>query len=287
MEKFIESFSHLNKDSVNEEKAKELLEAQAHLYNYIFNFINSMSLKCAIELDIPDIIQNHGKPMTLSQLIAALPIHQKKSPCVYRLMRMLVHSGFFDLQKAGEIDQEDAYVLTNASKLLLKDNPLSAAPFLVAMLHPFMTKPWDFLGTWFRNDDPTPFHTSTGMSLWDFGLHQPKLGDLFNDAMASDSRLITTVMIANGKEVFEGVESLVDVGGGTGTLAKAIAKAFPQIECTVFDLPHVVADEQGNDNLKFVGGDMFDVVPPTDAVLLKVINESYNVRKIGLLYHLN
>jgi len=66
------------------------------------------------------------------------------------------------------------------------------------------------------------------------------------------------------------LESVVDVGGGTGTMAKAIANAFPHIDCTVFDLPHVVADLQGSQNLKFVGGDMFEWVPPADAVLLKV-----------------
>ena len=61
-------------------------------------------------------------------------------------------------------------------------------------------------------------------------------------------------MIDKCKGVFEGVEYLVDVGGGTGTVAKAIAEAFPQMECTVFDLPHVVAGLSGSGNLKFVGG---------------------------------
>ncbi|MED6214480.1 hypothetical protein PIB30_103500, partial [Stylosanthes scabra] len=37
------------------------------------------------------------------------------------------------------------------------------------------------------------------------------------------------------KGVFEGLESLVDVGGNTGTMAKAIAETFPQMECTVFE----------------------------------------------------
>ncbi|PON49144.1 O-methyltransferase COMT-type [Parasponia andersonii] len=267
------SFRHLtNTDLVNEQTSTELLEAQAHIWNHIFAFINSMSLKCAIQLGIPDTIQNHGKPMTISQLVASLPIHQKKASCVYRLMRILVHSGFFALQKVGETDDEqEGYALTDASKLLLKDNPLSVTPFLLAMLDPVLTKPWHFLSTWFQNEDPTPFDTANGMTFWDYGSHEPKLARFFNDAMASDARLVMTVVIDKCKGVFEGLESLVDVGGGTGTVAKAIATAFPQIECTVFDLPHVVADLQGGDNLKFVGGDMFDAVPPAEAVLLKWI----------------
>ncbi|EXB67902.1 8-hydroxyquercetin 8-O-methyltransferase [Morus notabilis] len=193
-----------------------------------------MSLKCAIQLGIPDAIYSHGKPMTLSQLISAFPIHQNKKPdshLIYRLMRILVNSGFFALQEVvvGKTDLlEEGYVLTNASKLLLRDNPLSVTPFLL-------------------------------------------LGNLFNEAMASDARLVTSVVIDKCKSVFEGLESLVDLAGGTGTVAKAIADAFPHVACTVFDLPHVIADLQGSKNLKFVGGDMFDKIPPADAIFMKWI----------------
>jgi hypothetical protein len=63
---------------------------------------------------------------------------------------------------------------------------------------------------------------------------------------------------------------LVDVGGGIGSIAKVIAKSFPKIECIVFDLPHVVDGLQGSENLKYVGGDMFEVIPPAQSILLKV-----------------
>ncbi|MCI19890.1 trans-resveratrol di-O-methyltransferase-like, partial [Trifolium medium] len=76
--------------------------------------------------------------------------------------------------------------------------------------------------------------------------------------------------------VFNGLESLVDVGGGTGTMAKALAKSFPKMECTVFDLSHVVDGLQGSDNLNYVGGDMFKKIPPADAILLKWILHDWN-----------
>ncbi|KAJ7948380.1 O-methyltransferase [Quillaja saponaria] len=258
-------------DLLNGEHAAELLQAQAHVWNHIFSFINSMSLKCAIELDIPDIIHNHGLPMTLSQLIAALPIHESKNRNIYRLMRILIHSGFFGRQKVSESEQAEGYVLTDASRLLLKGHPLSVTPFLLAMLDPILTKPWHHMNAWFKNDDPTPFDTAHGMTFWDYAGHEPKLNHFFNDAMASDARLVTSVVIEKCKGVFKGMGSLVDVGGGTGTVAKAIGKAFPDLECTVFDLPHVVADLQDSEKLKFVGGDMFEAIPPADAILLKWI----------------
>ncbi|EEF37287.1 trans-resveratrol di-O-methyltransferase [Ricinus communis] len=251
--------------------ANELLQAQAHIWNHIFSFINSMSLKSAVQLGIPDAIHSHGRPISLSQLIAALPIHPAKARGIPRLMRILIHSGFFAKAKIEEKDEEEGYVLTNASKLLLKDNPLSIAPFLLAMLDPILIKPWHYLSTWFQNDDATAFDTAHGMGFWEYTASDPNLNNFFNEAMASDARLVMKVLIDEHKGLFEGLKSLVDVGGGTGTMAAAIAKAFPQLECTVFDLPHVVVGLQGTENLKYVAGDMFEAIPPADAVLLKWI----------------
>ncbi|KAK8992068.1 hypothetical protein V6N11_044960 [Hibiscus sabdariffa] len=218
----------------------ELLEAQAHVWNHIFSFINSMSLKCAVDLGIPNIIQNHGKPITVTELVAALPTLNPTKACnIYRLMRILVHSSFFARQKLSHAVQEDGYVLTNASCLLLKDNPLSITPFLKVMLDPILTKAWDFLGT-------------------------------------CDAQLASIILIDKYKGSFEELDSLVDVGGGTGTVGKAIAHAFPHLNCTVLDLPHVVAGLQDSGNLKYVGGDMFEDVPVADAVLLKSILHDWN-----------
>nr|AWH62807.1 resveratrol O-methyltransferase-like protein [Camptotheca acuminata] len=263
-------------DMGNDELHRELLHSQAHIWNHVFNFINSMSLKCAIQLGIPEIINRHGRPMTLSELVAAIPINQSKSRCVYRLMRILIHSGFFVKQKVlskddDAEDEEEGYLLLPVARLLLKDEPLSVTPFLLAMLDPILTKPWHHVSEWFQNDDPTPFNTVHGRTLWEYGGHEPKLNHFFNEAMASDARLVTSVVLKDCKGAFEGLNSLVDVGGGTGTVAKAIADAFPHLNCTVFDLPHVVADLQGSKNLNYVAGDMFEAIPPADAVLLKWI----------------
>ncbi|MCL7049981.1 hypothetical protein MKW94_013073 [Papaver nudicaule] len=48
-----------------------------------------------------------------------------------------------------------------------------------------------------------------------------------------------------------------------------IAKAYPEIKCLVFDLPHVVAAAPEIAGLEMVGGDMFEFIPPADALLLK------------------
>ncbi|CAN1152534.1 Probable O-methyltransferase 3 [Linum perenne] len=86
--------------------------------------------------------------------------------------------------------------------------------------------------------------------------------------MASDARLVTKVLVNECRHVFEGLGSLVDVDGGTGTVAKVIAGGFPVMECTVLDLPHVVEGPENGGNLRFVGGDMFVEIPAADAWIL-------------------
>jgi trans-resveratrol di-O-methyltransferase len=76
------------------------------------------------------------------------------------------------------------------------------------------------------------------------------------------------------------VESLVDVGGGDDqTMARAIAAAFPNIWCSVLELPHIVDGAKSataaggggsGSNVEFVAGDMMGFIPPADALLLKV-----------------
>ncbi|CAB4273530.1 unnamed protein product [Prunus armeniaca] len=87
--------------------------------------------------------------------------------------------------------------------------------------------------------------------------------------MEDESQLLASAVVEECEENFEGLNSLVDVGGGTGTMAKAIAKAFPDINCTVFDQPHVVVNLQRTHNLDFVGGDMFEKVPPSKCNTLR------------------
>ncbi|KAL3332705.1 hypothetical protein AABB24_032988 [Solanum stoloniferum] len=92
---------------------------------------------------------------------------------------------------------------------------------------------------------------------------------LYHEAKGSDAQLIISVFIKNGKGVFEGLKSLVDVGGCTGIVAKAVSKAYPELKCSVFDLPHVVEGLEGGNNMNYIGGDMFKSVPSAHAILLK------------------
>ncbi|XP_071735779.1 trans-resveratrol di-O-methyltransferase-like [Rutidosis leptorrhynchoides] len=254
----------------NGEMSKDLLHSQAHIWNHIFGFINSMSLKCAIQLQIPDIINRHGTPMALFELVEALSINKERSHFVYRLMRILVHSGFF-------VEEEEGYLLAHVSRLLLEEEPLNVRPFLLAVLDPILMDPCQQLSEWFKNDDVmTPFEATHGRTFWDYAGQEPKLNHLFSEAMVSDAKLVTSIVLKECGQTFKGLRSIVDVGGGTGTVVKAIAEAYPELNCICFDLPHVVDGLVGSKNLKYVGGNMFNAIPKADAVLIKWILHDWN-----------
>ncbi|KAI6697298.1 hypothetical protein NL676_017417 [Syzygium grande] len=78
-------------DMVNGKMGSEQLQAQARIWNHIFN---SMCLKCAIQLGILETIHHHGQPMNTDALISALQIHPSRAHGVERLMRILIHSRF-------------------------------------------------------------------------------------------------------------------------------------------------------------------------------------------------
>ncbi|KAL3374202.1 hypothetical protein AABB24_005922 [Solanum stoloniferum] len=169
------------------------------------------------------------------------------------------------------LKEKKVIYLLQLRRLLLKNEPLSLAPFVQAQLDPILMDPWHSLGEWFANGDSTPFATAHGKHLFEYAGDDPRLNHLFNEAMESDARLIMSVLIKNGKRVFEGLTSLVDVGGGIGTVAKATSNAFLELKCSVFDLPHVVEGLEGGNNLSYIAGDMFKSVPSADTILLKWI----------------
>lgn len=259
----------------NGDDHEQLLQAEAQTLVYSLSFVRSSCIRCAVELGIPDILHKNGI-MTISDLVASLPnLNLSKISFLPVLMRILLHSGLVHYQK-----EVDGYSVTTAGSLLVENEPLSMRSYFLFSQNPVALKPFSSLSHWLQDDLLTAFDTTYGKSMWDYCAEEPEFGHIFNDAMASDSKLISHLLINSEqcKHVFEGLTSLVDVGGGTGTLAMAIANAFPRLNCIVLDLPHVIGDREGitTENVEFVAGNMFDNIPYANAVLLKYILHNWS-----------
>jgi O-methyltransferase domain len=76
---------------------------------------------------------------------------------------------------------------------------------------------------------------------------------------------------------FRGDETVVDVGGGNGSLLRALLDRHPGLRGVVLDLPETVRDEVSfSDRLTFVEGSFFDRVPPGDVHVLSTILHDWN-----------
>ena len=84
----------------------------------------------------------------------------------------------------------------------------------------------------------TPFERAHGMSIFEYASKEPRLGKLLNQAMSESILLYKKMMeIYNN---FEGIETLVDVDGGTGALLDIIISNNPSVKGINYDLPHVI-----------------------------------------------
>ncbi|XP_026452333.1 trans-resveratrol di-O-methyltransferase-like [Papaver somniferum] len=263
-------------DSTSQElKTNELMQAQTQLYMHALSFAKSMAIKCVVELGIPNIIHSHGKPMPLYSLVDALSLPPTKTEYLNRLMRLMVYSGIFSTESLEKNQEDKGYILTATSKLLINTTKTTSSA-VIFLIDPFTMSPFYFLSAWFRGSGSTPFEAAHGMTIWNALEQNPEIRKTFHDAMAGDSGLLMSVIVNEGKRVFENLKSLVDVGGGTGATAQALVEAFPNLECMVLDLPNVIADLPGATNIVFIGGDMFDSIPRADAVLMKTILHDWN-----------
>ncbi|XP_020244735.1 trans-resveratrol di-O-methyltransferase-like isoform X2 [Asparagus officinalis] len=261
--------------------SKELLEAQSHLWNHIFGFINSFSLKSALELGIPEAVHKHGRPITLPELTAALSIPSSRIPCFQRFMQLLVHSGLFS---SSQNAQGDTYSPTTFSSLLLSEKSGCMTPFIYAMLDEAILSPWQFLSTWMKEEEPpTVFEKAHGMNLWQAIEKMPWFGKMLRGAMESDSGLITKVVVDEfGVQLFGDVKSVVEVAAGSVMISRAVAQAFPEVKVTILDLPHVIeVMDKSEGRIQYVAGDMFEYIPPADALLLKRCKEATPPKEEG------
>ena len=83
------------------------------------------------------------------------------------------------------------------------------------------------------------FQRVHGMNMFEYMEKDPTFNKAFNEGMVALS-IITMKKIMEIYKGFEGLASLVDVGGGTGGCLNMIVSKYPSIKGINFDLPHVV-----------------------------------------------
>jgi hypothetical protein len=98
---------------------------------------------------------------------------------------------------------------------------------------------------------------------------------IFNNAMTGGARATLPTLLS--LDLWRDVESVVDVGGGNGTVLAALLKEHPHLRGVVFDLRHAADDARAvlsaegvADRGAFEAGNFFERVPPGADVYLEV-----------------
>ncbi|XP_077227329.1 (RS)-norcoclaurine 6-O-methyltransferase-like [Tasmannia lanceolata] len=243
----------------------EELNDLALVWGHIVAFLDSAVLKWALDLGIADIIHWCGGPTTISQLSSSLPVPANNSDNLRRLMRYLVYMGLLTSQG------EDLYWLTSAAKFILVGDEKSLVPFARLTQQGDGNK-WLDLGSLLEEKaSKSTFEVLNGEDMSSYAAKHAEYNKFFNEAMASDAPIVTPALIEGCRDIFQGITSLVDIGGGTGTASRAIAKAFPHIKCSVLDLPHVIETIPNYPEVEQVPGDMFSFIPHNHAVMMMKI----------------
>ncbi|KAF7010843.1 hypothetical protein CFC21_025197 [Triticum aestivum] len=271
----------------------ELLQAEAELVRHSLGYLKSMALHSAVKLGIPDALHRCGGAASLPDLLSTLALPCSKRPYLSRLMKMLAVEGIFtavavdvDAPAAGEGEGAATapsvrYGLNPVSRLLVSGSGGAClSPCVLMGTSPLFLEASLRLPQWFQRDgegEPaSAFAMAHGESPYGAAGRDMEFNALINEAMGSDSRYMAELVVRECGEVFTGITSLVDVGGGNGTMATAIARAFPHVRCSVLDLPHVVQGVSANESVEFAAGDMMEYVPPADAVLLKCVLHNWS-----------
>ncbi|KAL3650602.1 Caffeic acid 3-O-methyltransferase [Castilleja foliolosa] len=234
-------------------------------------------LKCAVELDLLELIKKSGSgcvsPAELAAQISAT--NPEADVMLDRILRLLAANDILvchtrDLPGGGGGGIERRYSLAPVCEFLTRnDDGVSIAPLLIMNQDKVLTETWYHLKDAIL-EGGIPFNKAHGMSAFEYQDKDPRFNKVFNLGMSQQSTIFMNKILEVYKG-FEGLKSIIDVGGGVGASIKMILSKYPSIKGINYDLPHVIRDAPPYPGLEHVSGDMFSSVPSGDAIFMKWI----------------
>jgi hypothetical protein len=224
---------------------------ESQLWDLLRGALGSRTLAVVSELGIADQLTEGPRP------VAELARDTVADPdTLYRMLRALASDGVFAEEATG------IFRNTPASEQLRRGGG------------------WDdfarlFGGVWYRavagldHQGGASFPRDFGTDFWSWLADHPEERASFDRAMQQGSERRIERLAALD---WRGDETVVDVGGGNGTLLKQLLEVQPGLRGIVFDLPETVRDEAAlGERITFVEGSFFERVPAGDAYILSTI----------------
>src|SRR3546814_176009 len=227
----------------------------------------SQAISVAAGLGIADLLEDG--PHSCSELAQATRTHPG---ALHRVLRALASKGVFAEREDG------CFELTPLAEALRTKAPASLRAFAVLLGADWQWRAWEHLAYSVRTGD-CAFEHVFGMQVFDYLARHPEAAEVFDAAMTSRGSLEDRA-IADAYDFSTG--TIVDVGGGRGSLLITLLQRNPAARGLLFDLPHVAAgaaapirDAGLEDRCRIVSGDFLDRVPAGGDLYLvkKVIHD--------------
>jgi hypothetical protein len=216
---------------------------------------------CAVtRMGVPDQLGDVARPVP--EVAAAVGADVD---ALRRVLRLL------DGHHIVELDpRTDEVALTDRGELLRRDHPLSlAATFATLGVSDVAHRLIDTV----RTGRPAAPLALDGEQFWDFLAARPDRQTVFSQAMSEQSRLLSLPCVDLVDWPGEG--TVVDLGGGTGTLMAAVLNAAPGLRGVLVDQPQVLDRSRAAidalglaHRCEVQAGDLFQPPPPGDVYLL-------------------
>ena len=127
------------------------------------------------------------------------------------------------------------------------------------------------------------FERAFGTSFWSWLAAHPEERASFDRAMVDGLERRVERLAALE---WRGDETVVDVGGGNGSLLVALLARRPGLRGIVFDLPETVRDESSlGDGIEFVAGSFFESVPAGDVYVLSTVLHNWPDEQAAAILH--
>jgi SAM-dependent methyltransferase len=239
------------------------------LYQMSIGHYLARALHLAAKLELADLMA--AGPRAAADLAAATGCDRD---ALRRVLRLLASAGVLAEGEDGR------FALTPLGDALRSDVPGSARALVMLFAGSRLQDWWGELEYCVRTGQPAFRKDSpTGDAFAQFDAEQAAV---FDKAMATFSSQNAAAIVA--AYPFSQFESVVDLGGGNGSLLIGILAANPTTRGIVFDRPQAEAGAKQNvasaglgSRCEVVAGDFFDSVPRgADAYLLKHVIHDWN-----------
>ena len=248
---------------------------RARLVEMLFGFFPAQVMQTLARLRVPDLLESG--PLPLDQLATRTATQPEP---LFRLLRAAMSLGLV------EPAPDDGYALTPGGELLRSGAPGSVGNLSQLFCGDVVWRSWGELEWSVRTGTPA-FEKLTGRSAFEHMNDDPEMSAIFTEAMAEGVRTAAPGIVASCDVT--GVGTLVDVGGGNGTLVAAFLAANLALRGILFDTAEGLGDATSvlgpvADRCETVAGDFFAAVPTADAHVCKsVIHDWDDDRSVTIL----